>query len=128
MKDDFVVSGMVDALSCPGKTGEKPIAAAVIFAGNTTYDTQAAVEFMAQRKLRHATAQSARCSARPQVPYFEALLEVKIRRDVPIWSKVIAVRPYTAGNSSWQTPAPTKVDSLRSERQPQSEFNYARIT
>lgn len=86
--------------------GIRPQQNTLVLAGNTTYGSLAAVEFMTRD--RSVADLFARLKVKPgqKVPYFEALLKTQINNDVPVWSAIIAVRPHVAGYASWQRPMP----------------------
>jgi hypothetical protein len=81
---DYAVIGLV-----PGLDGRHR---ALILAGTTTYGTQGAAEFlMADESVRTLLAKLATQRNRP-LPYFEALLRIKVSGGVPVQPELVILR------------------------------------
>ena len=72
----------------PGATADRVV---MILAGTTTFGTQGAVEFVSTPELVAKLMQGIP-GAGSQMKPFEALLRVKIAREVPVDMKLVAVR------------------------------------
>lgn len=83
MTEDYAVVVFV-----PGATSERVV---LILAGTTTFGTQGAVEFVCTRDSVAKLLQQLPGSATHMQP-FEALLHVKIAREVPVSTELVAVR------------------------------------
>jgi hypothetical protein len=80
----------------------------LVLAGNSTWGSQAAVECMTKEACVAAIMDKLQIKPGQKIPYFEALLNVKINDQVPVWNTIIAVRHYPTANLSWQTPLPNE--------------------
>jgi hypothetical protein len=76
----------------------------LILAGNTTYGSFAAAEYVSSESSVATLLGQLGVDAGGKVPYFEALLEVRINNDTPVWSKLVAQRTFAADRSSWKPP------------------------
>jgi hypothetical protein len=77
----------------------------LILAGATTYGSQAAAEFVSREGSVGELLDRLGVKPDGKIPYFEALLEVRINNETPVWSKLIAHRLHPADKSSWEPPA-----------------------
>lgn len=72
--------------------GLNPARSTLIRAGTSTIGTQAAVEFVCQPDSLRELLRQLNVSNSSDLKPFEAVLRVQVRHDVPIESKLIAVR------------------------------------
>lgn len=86
--------------------GIRPQQNTLVLAGNTTWGSLAAVEFMTRDRSMADLFTRLKVKPGQKIPYFEALLKTQINNDVPVWSTIVAVRPHTTGYASWQRPMP----------------------
>lgn len=94
--EDYAVIALVPGLTSSRKT--------LILAGTTTYGSQAAVEYVSRENSVAALMEQAGAKPGAAVPFFEALLKVRINNETPVWSQVIATR-LTGGDASWVVPS-----------------------
>jgi hypothetical protein len=78
----------------------------LVLAGNTTWGSQAAAECVTKNSCVESLLTRLGVGKRGPIPYFEAVLKVRINNDIPVWSTVVAVRHYTTDYSSWVSAAP----------------------
>jgi hypothetical protein len=76
----------------------------LVLAGNTTYGSLAAAEFVVSESSMATLLSQLGVARGKKTPYFEALLEVRINNETPVWSKLIAQRTFSADQSSWKPP------------------------
>jgi len=84
---DYAVIGFV-----PGLDGRHR---ALILAGTTTYGTQGATEFLTNPASVKILRDRLQRGGSPGMPYFEALLRVKVSGGVPVQPELVLVRPRT---------------------------------
>ena len=73
--------------------GINPEHSELIFAGTTTIGTQAAVEFVTQRKLfGRAIEENLNVKQPSELKSFEAVIQVKVAKGVPVESSLVALR------------------------------------
>jgi hypothetical protein len=77
----------------------------LVLAGTLTEGTRAAVDCLTDESCIATLLNKLGVQKGSKVPYFEALLKVKINNNTPVWSSIITVHPYNADPSSWQVPA-----------------------
>jgi len=96
--EDYAVVALIPGLDPPNRT--------LILAGNTTYGSEAATEFV----TREASIQTllAALGVKPgaKIPYFEALLQVRINNETPVWSRLVAARLHPAEAPAWEAALP----------------------
>jgi hypothetical protein len=85
LSEDYAVIGLMPGLD--------PARSVMIFAGTTTFGTQAAAEYVC-RQLRDLLSRLS-ISSTGEVQPFEALLHVKVTRGVPVETQLLAVRERT---------------------------------
>ncbi len=95
---DYAVIAFIPGIRTPQNT--------VVLAGDTTWGSQAAVECMTNESCVTAILDKLQVKPGQKVPYFEAVLKVKVNNAVPVWNSILAVRHYSTDASSWQTPLP----------------------
>lgn len=95
---DYAVIAFIPGIHMPENT--------LVLAGNTTWGSLAAVEFMTRDRSVGELLDRLNVKPGQKVPYFEALLKVRINNSIPVWSTILAVRPHTAGYGSWEPPMP----------------------
>jgi hypothetical protein len=78
----------------------------LVLAGNTTWGSQAAAECVTKNSCIESLFSRLGVGKQGPIPYFEAVLKVRVNSDIPVWSTVIAVRHYAADYSSWVSAAP----------------------
>lgn len=81
---DYAVIGLVPGLGAGHK--------ALILAGTTTYGTQAAAEFLLQEDNVRGILTRLPQSGAPNLPFFEALIRVKVSGGVPVQPELVSVR------------------------------------
>lgn len=84
LTEDYAVVGLVP--------GSDPARSVMIFAGTTTFGTQAAVEYVCNPNSLKALLSRLSSTKSGGVKPFEALLRVKVTRGVPVDSELLAVR------------------------------------
>jgi hypothetical protein len=77
----------------------------LILAGNTTYGSQAAAEFVANDSTVALLLNELGVKPKEKIPYFEVLLNVRINNETPVWSQLIAKRLYPENHNSWDPPS-----------------------
>jgi len=82
--DDYAVISLLPGLD--------PSRSILILAGNSTFGTQAAVEYVCREDSIKELLQRLRVSKASDLKWFEALLHVKIAHGVPVTTELIAVR------------------------------------
>lgn len=82
LTDDYAVIGYLPGLN--------PSRSVMILAGTTTFGTQGAVEYVSRENSVKQLL--ARLGVTQDVPPFEALLHVRIKRGVPVESELVAIR------------------------------------
>lgn len=75
--------------------GLDPVRSVLILAGNSTFGTQAAVEFMCRENSLKELLQRLNVSKPSELKPFEALLRVKIAHGVPVMTDFVALRSRT---------------------------------
>src|SRR5579871_4748082 len=85
--DDYAVVSLLPGLD--------PSRSILILAGNSTFGTQAAVEYVCREDSIKELLQRLRVSKASDLKSFEALLHVKIAHGVPVTTELIAVRNRT---------------------------------
>jgi hypothetical protein len=78
----------------------------LVLAGNTTWGSQAATECVTKNSCMESLFSRLGVGKQGPIPYFEAVLKVRVNNDTPVWSTVVAVRHYTADYSSWVSATP----------------------
>lgn len=78
----------------------------LILAGTVTYGTQAAAMFITHEPDVRSLLDRLEVKPGEPMPDFEALIEVQIRNEIPVWWKLVAARRRAGGNTSWEKPAP----------------------
>ena len=78
----------------------------LVLAGNTTWGSQAAAECVTKNSCMESLFSWLGVGKHGPIPYFEAVLKVRVNNDTPVWSTVVAVRHYLADYSSWVSAAP----------------------
>jgi hypothetical protein len=78
----------------------------LVLAGNTTYGSEAAAEFLAREGSVQELLDRLGVKPGQRIPYFEALLQVRINSEVPVWSHLVARRIEAANQSSWEPAMP----------------------
>jgi hypothetical protein len=78
--------------------GLDPLHSILILAGNTTFGTQAAVEYVCREDSLKELLQGLKVSTPSDLKPFEALLRIKIAHGVPVTTELVAVR--NRGNGS----------------------------
>jgi hypothetical protein len=73
--------------------GLDPARSVIIFAGTTTFGTQAAVEYVCHRDSLKQLLSHLPVLANGELKPFEALLHVKVTHGVPVTADLVAVRP-----------------------------------
>jgi hypothetical protein len=86
--------------------GFHPQANTLVLAGNTTWGSQAAAECVTRDPCLTSLMARLGVKKRDPVPYFEALLKVRINNNTPVWSTIVAVRHYPTDYSSWVSASP----------------------
>jgi hypothetical protein len=84
MTEDYAVVGLVPGLD--------PARSVMIFAGTTTFGTQAAVEYVCHLNSLKALLSRLSSTKSGGVKPFEALIRVKVARGVPVDEELMAVR------------------------------------
>ena len=84
MTEDFAVIGFLPGLD--------PARSVMIFAGTTTFGTQAAVEYVCRQDSLKQLLSRLPVSTTGELKPFEALLRVKVARGVPVEAELLAVR------------------------------------
>lgn len=84
LEEDYSIIALIHGLN--------PARSTLILAGTSTIGTQAAVEFVCQPNSLRELLRQLNVSNSSDLKPFEAVLRVQVRRDVPIDSKLIAVR------------------------------------
>jgi hypothetical protein len=107
-KDSYPYSYDYDYAVIAFVPGIHPQENTLILAGDTTWGSQAAVECMTTDRCVSDLLNKLQVRQGQNVPYFEALLKVKINNNVPVWNTVIAIRHYPTDASSWQAPMPNE--------------------
>ena len=95
---DSAIIAFLPGLS-PGKT-------TLILAGTVTYGSQAAADFVCNENQVASLLDRLNVKPGGQVPFFEALIEVRINNDVPVWSHLQFARLHPPGLSTWQPLSP----------------------
>ncbi len=85
MTEDYAVIGLMPGLD--------PARSVMIFAGTTTFGTQAAVEYICRQGSLKQLLSRLPVSKTGDLKPFEALLRVKVVRGVPVETDLLAVRP-----------------------------------
>ncbi len=83
LTEDYAVIALVKGL--------EPTHSVLILAGTTTIGTQAAVEYVCEQSSLEALLRRLGISSPPQLKPFEAVIRVKVARDVPVGSELVAV-------------------------------------
>jgi hypothetical protein len=78
----------------------------LVLAGDTTFGSQAAAECVTQNQCMTSILDRLKITPGQKIPYFEALLKVRLNNQVPVWSTIVAVRHYPTDYSSWVAPTP----------------------
>ncbi|WP_321473992.1 hypothetical protein [uncultured Paludibaculum sp.] len=86
--------------------GLLPDSSTLILAGNTTYGSQAAADFVSDENSVKSLLNKLGVQAGGAVPRFEALIEVRITNNTPVWSQLIAARKIQEARNSWEEPPP----------------------
>jgi len=84
LTEDYAVIGFLPGLD--------PSRSVMIFAGTTTFGTQAAAEYVCRQDSLHELLSRLHLNRNGEVPPFEAVLEVKVTLGVPVQSHLLAVR------------------------------------
>ena len=84
MTEDYAVIGFLPGLD--------PARSVMIFAGTTTFGTQAAVEYVCRQDSLKQLLSRLSVSTAGELKPFEALLRVKVARGVPVEAELLAVR------------------------------------
>jgi hypothetical protein len=95
---DYAVIAFIPGIHAPENT--------LILAGDTTWGSLAAVEFMTRDRSVGELLDRLNVKPGQKAPYFEALLKVRINNNIPVWSTLLAVRPHPTEYSSWEPPLP----------------------
>jgi len=82
--EDYAVVGLLPGLD--------PSRSILILAGNSTFGTQAAVEYVCSEDSLKELLQRLKVSKPSDLKFFEALLHVKIAHGVPVTTELVAVR------------------------------------
>jgi hypothetical protein len=86
--------------------GLDPARHTLILAGNTTYGSEAAAEFVTRESSVQALLEELQVRPGQKLGYFEVLLQVRINNEIPVWSRVVAKRTIQANQSSWEAAMP----------------------
>lgn len=86
--------------------GLMPGSSTLILAGNTTYGSQAAADFISDENSVTELLSKLGVQSGGVVPRFEALIEVRITNDTPVWSRLVAARKIQDTRNSWEEPPP----------------------
>ena len=89
--------------------GFDPTRHTLILAGNTTYGSQAAAEFVSSDDGAASLVEALHIRPGEPIPYFEGLLEVRINQQIPIWRRLVSVRRHATDGSSWEPPQPDEM-------------------
>jgi hypothetical protein len=73
---------------------------ASILAGNMTNGSEAA-EFVTREASVQTPMAAPGVKPGAAIPYFEALLQVRINNEIPVWSRLAAARLHPAGAPAW---------------------------
>ncbi len=95
---DSAIIAFLPGLS-PGKT-------TLILAGTVTYGSQAAAEFVCNENEIASLLDRLNVKPGGKIPFFEALIEVRINHDVPVWSHLEFARPHPPELATWQPLSP----------------------
>jgi hypothetical protein len=87
LSEDYAVIGLMPGLD--------PARSVMIFAGTTTFGTQAAAEYVCRQDSLRDLLSRLSTSSTGEVQPFEALLHVKVTRGVPVETQLLAVRERT---------------------------------
>jgi hypothetical protein len=87
LSEDYAVIGLMPGLD--------PARSVMIFAGTTTFGTQAASEYVCRQDSLRDLLSRLSISSTGEVQPFEALLHVKVTRGVPVETQLLAVRERT---------------------------------
>jgi len=96
--EDYAVIALIPGLDPSHHT--------LVLAGNTTYGSEAAAEFLAREGSVQELLDRLGVKPGQRIPYFEALLQVRINSEVPVWSHLVARRIEAANQSSWEPAMP----------------------
>jgi hypothetical protein len=77
----------------------------LVLAGNSTYGSQAAAEFLARDASAKILLDRLSVSKGGKLPYFEAVLEVRIANETPVHSQIVAIRRSSNDATPWEPPA-----------------------
>jgi len=95
---DYAIIAYVPGLNSNRRT--------LILAGNTTYGSQAAAEFVSNEAALRTLLAKLNVPPSGTLPFFEALIDVRINRETPVWSQLLAVRTLTEEHGTWSEPTP----------------------
>jgi hypothetical protein len=95
---DYAIIAFIPGFDPQGNT--------LVLAGNTTWGSQAATECVTKNSCLESLFSRLGVGKEGPIPYFEAVLKIRVNNDIPVWSTVVAQRRYTADYTSWVSPAP----------------------
>ena len=82
--------------------GAQPGRHCLILAGTTTYGSQAAASFVTSGPHIEELLRKLGVKPSDPMPTFEALIQVQIRNEVPVWSKLLDARRRVESPASWE--------------------------
>jgi hypothetical protein len=86
LTEDYSIIALVHGLN--------PARATLILAGTSTIGTQAAVEFVCQSDSVQGLLQQLGVSSASELKPFEAVIQVEVKHDVPVRTKLVLLRKF----------------------------------